>query len=180
MGKIGRGSQMGAWYKDGLAELLSVVMWLWLDFDDSHSSIWLWVLRDSNLCVIALQITDPSSRQRGRFTWRRKKVTVSQRNLSVHLSQRGPDTKTNWSTDRRSQYNLNLTIVRRVATDVRWQEAWELVGWSNESVVGQSQVGKNVSTEADYTVGSRHQTTGEDTTDWEGLYVLQWTAGCVN
>jgi hypothetical protein len=31
--KIGRGSQMGAWHQDGLADWLSVVMWLWL---------WLW------------------------------------------------------------------------------------------------------------------------------------------
>jgi hypothetical protein len=31
--KIGRGSQMGAWRHDGLADWLSVVMWLWL---------WLW------------------------------------------------------------------------------------------------------------------------------------------
>jgi hypothetical protein len=30
MAKIGRGSQMGAWHQDGLADWLSVVMWLWL------------------------------------------------------------------------------------------------------------------------------------------------------
>jgi hypothetical protein len=29
--KIGRGSQMGAWHQDGLADWLSVVMWLWFD-----------------------------------------------------------------------------------------------------------------------------------------------------
>jgi hypothetical protein len=27
---------------------------------------------------------------------------------SGHLLQRGPDTKTNWPTERRSQYNLNI------------------------------------------------------------------------
>jgi hypothetical protein len=30
-------------------------------------------------CVIAQQITDPSSRHRGRPTWRRKKVIVTQK-----------------------------------------------------------------------------------------------------
>jgi hypothetical protein len=56
-------------------------------------------------CVIALQITDPSSRQRGRPTWRRKKVT--QRNVtSGQLLQKGHSTKTNWPPDRRSQYNI--------------------------------------------------------------------------
>jgi hypothetical protein len=38
----------------------------------------------------------------------KKKVLVRQRKLkSGHWPQRGPDTKTNWPTDRRSQYNLN-------------------------------------------------------------------------
>jgi hypothetical protein len=51
-------------------------------------------------CVIALQITDPSSRQRGRPTWKIKKVIVGHINLtSGHLLQKGQDTKTNWSTD---------------------------------------------------------------------------------
>jgi hypothetical protein len=73
-----------------------------------ESQILSWVLRDYNQCVIALQITDPSSRQRGRPTWRRKKLIVTQRNLkSGHLPQRGPETKTNWPTGRRSQYNSN-------------------------------------------------------------------------
>jgi hypothetical protein len=54
-------------------------------------NIWLWVLHDSNQWVIALQITDPSSRQRGRLTWRRKKVIVKQRKLkSYHGPQREP------------------------------------------------------------------------------------------
>jgi hypothetical protein len=73
------------------------------------SNIWLWVIRDSNLCVITLHITDMSSRQRGRPAWRRNKVIVTQKNLkSVHLPGRGLDTKTNWPTVRWSQYNLNL------------------------------------------------------------------------
>jgi hypothetical protein len=68
------------------------------------SKIWLWVLY-----VIALQITDTSS-HRGRPTWR-KKVIVTERNLkSGHLSQRGPYSKTNWLTDRRSQYNWNINL----------------------------------------------------------------------
>jgi hypothetical protein len=63
---------------------------------------------DSNVtwnwtCVIALQITDPSSRQRGRPTWKIKKVIVAQINVtSGHLLQEGQDTKMNWPTDRRS------------------------------------------------------------------------------
>jgi hypothetical protein len=63
-------------------------------------------------CVISLQITDPSSRQRGRPTWRRKKVIVTKRDVkSGHPFQKGPDTKTNWTADRRSQYNVTWTCV---------------------------------------------------------------------
>jgi hypothetical protein len=54
-------------------------------------------------CVIALQITDPSSRQGEPSTWKMKKVIVTQINVtSGHLLQKGQDTKTNWPTDRRS------------------------------------------------------------------------------
>jgi hypothetical protein len=35
--------------------------------------------------------------------------------------------------------------------------------------MGQSPIGKNVSTEAEHIVGIRHQETGEDTADWEDL-----------
>jgi hypothetical protein len=42
--------------------------------------------------------------------------------------------------------------------------------WSNELVVGQSSVGKNLSTEVEDIVGISHQaTTGEDTGNWEDL-----------
>jgi hypothetical protein len=59
-------------------------------------------------CIIALQITDPSSRQRGRPTWKIKKVIVTQINLIYsHLLQEGQDTKTNWPTDRRSQCDFD-------------------------------------------------------------------------
>jgi hypothetical protein len=58
------------------------------------------------MCMILLQITDPSSHQRECPTSRRNKVFVMQRNLkSGHLPQKGPDTKMNWLTDCRSQYN---------------------------------------------------------------------------
>jgi hypothetical protein len=86
-----------------------------------QSKIWLWaslggpaprrtgrltVGRNVNwnwTCVTALQITDPSSRQRGRNTWKIKKVIVTQINVtSGHLLQEGQDTKENWPTDRRS------------------------------------------------------------------------------
>jgi hypothetical protein len=63
-------------------------------------------------CVIALHITGPSSRQRELPARKRKKVIVTQRNLtSGHPLQKGPDTKTNWPTDRRSQYSLTWTCV---------------------------------------------------------------------
>jgi hypothetical protein len=53
--------------------------------------------------VIALQIRDLSSRQRGRLTWKINKLTVTQINVTTgHLLQKGQDTKTNWPTDRRS------------------------------------------------------------------------------
>jgi hypothetical protein len=62
-------------------------------------------------CVIALQFTNPSSCQSGRPTWKINKVIVTQRNVrSGHLLQKRKDTKTNWPTDRRSQYNLNLNL----------------------------------------------------------------------
>jgi hypothetical protein len=68
---------------------------------------WTWTF------VIALQIADPSSRQRGLSTWRRNKVIATQRKVkSGHLLERGPDTKTNWPTDRQSQYNLNLIMYK--------------------------------------------------------------------
>jgi hypothetical protein len=71
------------------------------------------------ICVIALQLTDPSSCQRGRSTWRRKKVIVTQRNVKFgHLLQRGHATKTNWPTDRRSQYNLILILI---LIDAKWE-----------------------------------------------------------
>jgi hypothetical protein len=49
--------------------------------------------------MITLQITDPSSRQRGHPTWRRKKVIVTQRSVkSGHLPQRGRPRWTGWLT----------------------------------------------------------------------------------
>jgi hypothetical protein len=79
-------------HQDRLADWPSVVTWLWICAGPScswaiwvrgpgppgwgsltcDSNVWLWVLSDSNQCVISLQITDPSSCQRGRPTWRRK------------------------------------------------------------------------------------------------------------
>jgi hypothetical protein len=42
--------------------------------------------------------------------------------------------------------------------------------WSNELVVGQSPVGKNMSMVSEDIVGIQHQmTTSEDTADWEDL-----------
>jgi hypothetical protein len=62
-------------------------------------------------CVIALQITDPSSCQRGCPTRKRKKVIVTQRNVtSGHPFQKGHNTKTKWPTDRQSQHNLNFNL----------------------------------------------------------------------
>jgi hypothetical protein len=48
------------------------------------------------------------------WTWviaLKKKVIVTQRNVtSGHSLRKGHATKTNWPTDRRSQYNLNLNL----------------------------------------------------------------------
>jgi hypothetical protein len=61
------------------------------------------------ICVIALQITDPSSRQKGLRTWKIKKVIVTQINVTPgHPLQEGQDTKMNWPTDRRLLYNLDF------------------------------------------------------------------------
>jgi hypothetical protein len=87
------------------------------------SNIWIWVLRDCNQWLIALQISDPSSRQRGHPTWRRKNVIVEQRKLkSGHGLQRGPDSKANWPTDRRSQYILNLNL--NLTCIIQWPPLW--------------------------------------------------------
>jgi hypothetical protein len=41
----------------------------------------------------------------------KKEEVVKQRILKFgRLPQKGPDTKSNWSADRRSQYNLNLEL----------------------------------------------------------------------
>jgi hypothetical protein len=56
--KSGQGSQREARYPDELVDWLSIA--------------WNWT------CVIALQITDPSSRQRGRPTWKINKVIATQ------------------------------------------------------------------------------------------------------
>jgi hypothetical protein len=62
-------------------------------------------------CVIALQITDPSSPQRGRPTLKIKKIIVTQINVtSGHLLKKRQGTKTNWPTDRRSQCNLKSNL----------------------------------------------------------------------
>jgi hypothetical protein len=51
---------------------------------------------------------------------------------------------------------------------------WSIVESNWEStVVGQSQAGKNVSTEAEDIVGSLYQTTGEHTANWEDLSVCR-------
>jgi hypothetical protein len=89
---------------------------------------WTWT------CVIALQITDPFSRQRGRPTWKRKEVIVTQRGnvTSGHPLQKGHDTKTNWPTDRQSQYI--------------WTRSWKAVSWSKRSAVeGQLQKDEDLS-----------------------------------
>jgi hypothetical protein len=94
-------SHFQAWaqHRDMLAGWPSVVTWLWLWAGPPcswgmwvgepgppgwgslgwDSNVWLRVLRNSNQCVIALQIAGPPSRQRGRPTWRRKKINVKQR-----------------------------------------------------------------------------------------------------
>jgi hypothetical protein len=75
-------ARKGAGNQDELADWQSVVMWL--------------RLRYNNTCDIALQITDPSSCQRGPLTIKIKKVIVTQIDVtSGHSFQKGQDTKTN-------------------------------------------------------------------------------------
>jgi hypothetical protein len=58
-------------------------------------------------CVIALQITEPSSRRRGRRTWKIRKVIVTQINVtSGHLLQKG----------RTPRRNGRLTVGRNVTS----------------------------------------------------------------
>jgi hypothetical protein len=65
------------------------------------SKVWLRVLRESDW-IIQLQTTDPSSRQRGRSTRRRKEVSTI-RKLNLVMDRKGvPDTKMDWPTDCRS------------------------------------------------------------------------------
>jgi hypothetical protein len=68
-------------------------------------------------CVIALQITDPSSRQRGRPTWKIKKVIVTQINVtSGHLLQKVQDIETNWPIDRRLKCDFDIAIAKILET----------------------------------------------------------------
>jgi hypothetical protein len=61
----------------------------------------------------------------------------------------------------KQQLNSNRTTVFSVRCVPR---CYKQANWSNELVVGQSPVGKNVSMEAEDIVGIHHQTmTGEDT-----------------
>jgi hypothetical protein len=62
------------------------------------------------ICVVALQITYPSSRQRRHLTWRRKTFVTQSNVKSGHLLQRRPNTKTNWSTD--------------VGRNIAWTRTW--------------------------------------------------------
>jgi hypothetical protein len=39
LGKFCSGSQMGAWHQYGLADWLSVVMWHWLDYEESRDGV---------------------------------------------------------------------------------------------------------------------------------------------
>jgi hypothetical protein len=77
------------------------------------SNVWLWVLRDSDHWQIALQITDPSSRQRGRpktkskGIFRRKKGKYK---IWSWTPKGVPHTKTNWLTDRQSQRNSDFDV----------------------------------------------------------------------
>jgi hypothetical protein len=55
--KLGRGSQMGAWHQDGLADWLSVVMWLWLWPDLTRPPLWTsgqssWLHNGDVLCFL--------------------------------------------------------------------------------------------------------------------------------
>jgi hypothetical protein len=60
---------------------------------------------------LKLNLHHCTANQRGRPTWENKKVIVTQRNVTAgHPLQKGRDTKTNWLTDCRSQYNLNLNF----------------------------------------------------------------------
>jgi hypothetical protein len=64
---------------------------------------WTWT------CVIALQITDPSSRQRGSPIWKKQESNCHSMKCKIWSpAPKVHDTKMNWPTDRRSQYNLNL------------------------------------------------------------------------
>jgi hypothetical protein len=58
-----------------------------------------------------------------RVPYMKKKEIVTQRNVtSGHPLQKGHDTKTNWPTDRRSQYNLNLITNA-------WRYNWATLSW---------------------------------------------------
>jgi hypothetical protein len=66
----------------------------------------------------------------------KKKEIVTQRNVkSSHLLQKGPDTKTNWPTERRSQYNLNLNggnKYRNLALQVGGVSKIETINYAHE------------------------------------------------
>jgi hypothetical protein len=83
-------------------------------------------------CVIGLQVTDPSSHQRGRPTWKIKKVIVTQINVrSGHLLQEGQDTKTNWPTDRRSSCDFDFDLYSVLLYNERKWLKWRFLSTIN-------------------------------------------------
>jgi hypothetical protein len=91
------------------------------------SNVWLWVLHDSDHWQIALQITDPSSRQREHSKTRSKKIVRQKKNLV--MDPRGvPGTKMDRPTDRQSQHQLNFYFcISRL--DSRSQNNFNLQRW---------------------------------------------------
>jgi hypothetical protein len=76
-----------------------------LTADRNVTWTWTWKLRD---CTADYR---PVLSSEWTPYMKRKKVIVTQRNgRSSHLLQMGSDTKMNWPTDRRPQYNLNLNL----------------------------------------------------------------------
>jgi hypothetical protein len=67
--KIGRRFQLGAWHQDGLADWLSVVMWLWLWLERVFRETWPFRLESLKFETVKYGRESRESRARERLRW---------------------------------------------------------------------------------------------------------------
>jgi hypothetical protein len=101
----------------------------------SESEVWLRVLRDSDHWMIALQIADPSSRQRGRPTETRPQISDSNLPTGINICSKVKGCSiprhTDWPTvSRKVTSNFEFSSVQSIGLTKAWGQ------WGATSFVG--------------------------------------------